>query len=104
MARLVLSEQIEQRWEKSMLTASRMKSHLPSRVGWMWSHSVSGIPRSTRKPVAFWRTIRNQHPRQRISFLVGPPTYLSPTCADEVIAHNKVAEDWVQRLRLLAVA
>jgi hypothetical protein len=25
--------------------------------------------------------------------------YLSPTCADEVIARDKVPEDWMQRLR-----
>ena len=57
-----------------------------------------------KEAVVFWRTIRRQHPRQRIRFLVGPPTYLSPTCADEVIARNKIPEDWVQRLRLLPVA
>jgi CheY-like chemotaxis protein len=58
----------------------------------------------SREAVAFWRTIRRQHPRQRISFLVGPPTYLSPTCPDEVIAPSKVPEQWQQRLRLLSVA
>jgi CheY-like chemotaxis protein len=62
------------------------------------------VRQRSRDAVAFWRTIRRQHPRQRISFLVGPPTYLSPTCADEAIAPSKVPEDWEQRLRLLAVA
>jgi len=52
----------------------------------------------------FWRTIRRQHPRQRIRFLVGPPMYLSPTYADEVIARDEVSEDWVQRPGLLHVA
>jgi CheY-like chemotaxis protein len=62
------------------------------------------VRQRSKEAVAFWRTIRRQHPGQRISFLVGPPTYLSPICADEVIARNQVPEDWVQRLRLLAVA
>src|SRR5207245_11547415 len=54
--------------------------------------------------VEFWRTIRRQHPRHRISFLVGPQTYLSPTCADEVIARDEVPEDWVQRPGILHAA
>jgi len=62
------------------------------------------VRQRSKEAVAFWRTIHRQHPRQRISFLVGPPTYLSPICADEVIARDKAPEDWVQRLRLLAVA
>jgi len=62
------------------------------------------VRQRSKEAVAFWRTIRRQHPRQRISFLVGPPTYLSPTCVDEAIARDKAPEDWVQRLRLLAVA
>jgi DNA-binding NtrC family response regulator len=61
------------------------------------------VRQRSKEAVAFWRTIRRQHPRQRISFLVGPPTYLS-TCSDEVIAHEKVPEDWVRSLRLLPVA
>ena len=60
------------------------------------------VHQRSKEAVAFWRTIRRQHPRQRISFLVGPPAYLSPTCPDEVIARDKVPEDWVQRLRLLS--
>jgi response regulator RpfG family c-di-GMP phosphodiesterase len=62
------------------------------------------VRQRSKEAVAFWRTIRRQHPRQRISFLVGPPTYLSPICADEIIATSKVPEDWEQRLRLLPVA
>ena len=54
----------------------------------------------SKEAVAFWRTIRREHPRQRISFLVGPPTYLSSTCADEVIARHKDPEDWMQRLKM----
>jgi len=54
----------------------------------------------SKEAVAFWRTIRREHPRQRISFLVGPPTYLSPTCADQVIARDKVPQNWMQRLRM----
>ncbi len=62
------------------------------------------VGQRAKEAVEFWRTIRRQHPGQRISFLVGPPTYLSATCADEVIARDKVPEDGVQRLRLLPVA
>ena len=63
------------------------------------------VRQRSKEAVEFWRTIRRQHPGQRISFLVGPPTDLSPTCADEVVARDKVPEDWgMQRLRLLPVA
>ena len=58
----------------------------------------------SKEAVEFWRTIRRQRPSQRISFLVGPPTYLSPTCADKVIARDQVPEDWVQRPGILHVA
>jgi len=58
----------------------------------------------SKEAVAFWRMIRCQHPRQRISFLVGPPTYLSATCVDEVMAGHKVPEYGVERLRLSSVA
>ena len=58
----------------------------------------------SNEAVACWRTIRRQHPRQRIRFLVGPPTYLSPNCADEVIARDEVPENREQRLRLMPVA
>lgn len=60
-----------------------------------------------QNPTKQWssgRTIRRQHPGQRIRFLVGPPTYLSPNCADEVIARDEVPEDWGQRLGILNVA
>ena len=33
-----------------------------------------------------------------------PPTYLAPTCADEVIARDEVPEDWVQKSGILHVA
>jgi len=59
----------------------------------------------SKEEVEFVRTIRRQHPGQRIAFLVGPPTYLSPTCADEVVARDKVSEVWIhQRLGLLSAA
>jgi DNA-binding NtrC family response regulator len=58
----------------------------------------------SKEAVKFWRTIRRQHPGQRMRFLVGPPTYLSPTCADELIARDKVPEDGVQRPGILHVA
>jgi len=62
------------------------------------------VRQRSNEAVVFWRTIRRQHPRQRISFLVGPPTYLSPTCADEVIARDEVPEDGVRGPGLLHVA
>ena len=62
------------------------------------------VRQRSKEAVEFWRTIRRQHPRQRISFLVGPPTYLSPTCADEVIARDEVPEDRVQRPGILHAA
>jgi CheY-like chemotaxis protein len=62
------------------------------------------VRQRSKEAVAFWRTIRSQHPGQRISFLVGPPTYLAPTWADEVIARDKSPEDWVQRPGLLPAA
>jgi CheY-like chemotaxis protein len=63
------------------------------------------VRQRSKEAVGFWRMIRREHPGQRIRFLVGPPTYLSPTCADEVLARDKVPEDSVhQRLRLLPVA
>ncbi len=62
------------------------------------------VRQRSKEAVEFWRTIRRQHPGQRISFLVGPPTYLSAICADEVIARDEVPEDWVQRPGVLHVA
>jgi CheY-like chemotaxis protein len=62
------------------------------------------VRQRSKEVVEFSRTIRRQHPRQRISFLVGPPTYLSPTCADEVIARDRVPEDRVQRPGILHLA
>jgi hypothetical protein len=62
------------------------------------------VRQRSKEAVAFWRRIRGQHPGQRISFLVGPRTYLSPTCADGVITRDKGAEEWWQRPRLLPVA
>ena len=62
------------------------------------------VRQRSEEAVEFWRTIRSQHPSQRIRLLVGPPTYLSPTCADEVIARDKVPEDRVQRPGILHAA
>jgi CheY-like chemotaxis protein len=63
------------------------------------------VRQRSKEALEFWRTIRRQYPGQRIAFLVGPPTYLSPTCADEVVARDKVSEDWIhQRLGLLSAA
>ena len=62
------------------------------------------VRQRSKEAVEFWRTVRRQHPRQRIRFLIGPPTYLSPTCADEIIARDKAPEDGVQRSGILHVA
>jgi len=62
------------------------------------------VRQRSKEAVEFWRTIRRQHPGQRIRILVGPPAYLSPTCADEVIARDEVPEDGVQWPGILNVA
>jgi len=62
------------------------------------------VRQRSKEAVEFWRTIRRQHPGQRMRFLVGPPTYLSPTCADYIIARDKAPEDWVQMPGILHVA
>ena len=62
------------------------------------------VRQRSKEAVAFWRTIRRQHSGQRMRFLVGPPTYLSPTCADQVIARDEVPEDRVQKPGILHVA
>jgi DNA-binding NtrC family response regulator len=61
------------------------------------------VRQRSEEAVAFWRTIRREHPRQRMRFLIGPPTYLSSACADEVTARDQVS-DHVQSLRLLPAA
>jgi CheY-like chemotaxis protein len=43
------------------------------------------VRQRSKEAVEFWRTIRRQDPGQRIRFLVGPPSYLSPTHADAVV-------------------
>jgi response regulator RpfG family c-di-GMP phosphodiesterase len=43
------------------------------------------VRQRSKEAVEFWRTIRRQDPGQRIRFLVGPPSYLSPTRADAVV-------------------
>jgi response regulator RpfG family c-di-GMP phosphodiesterase len=63
-----------------------------------------GVRQRSKEAVEFWKTIRRQHPGQRIRFLVGPPAYLSPTCADEVVAREEVPEDGVSRSALQPVA
>jgi hypothetical protein len=62
------------------------------------------VRQRSKEAVEFWRTIRRQHPRQRMRFLVGPPTYLSPTCAEEIIACDEVPGGGVQRPGILHVA
>jgi DNA-binding NtrC family response regulator len=61
------------------------------------------VRQRSKEAVAFWRTIRREHPRQRMCFLIGPPTYLSSTFADEATAREKVP-DWGQGPRLLPAA
>ena len=61
------------------------------------------VRQRSKEAVAFWRTIRREHPRQRMCFLIGPPMYLSLTCTDEVTARDQVPE-CVQGLRALPAA
>jgi len=62
------------------------------------------VRQRSKEAVAFWRTIRRQHPGQRMRFLVGPPAYMSATCPDKVSARDEVLEDWVHRPGILHVA
>jgi CheY-like chemotaxis protein len=62
------------------------------------------VRQRSKEAVEFWRTIRRQHPRQRIRFLVGPPAYFSSTCPDEVIARDDIPEAWMQRSGIPDVA
>ena len=62
------------------------------------------VRQRSKEAVEFWRTIRRQHPRQRIRFLVGPPAYFSSTCADEAIARDDIPEAWMQRSGIPDVA
>ncbi|MGH9781938.1 MAG: hypothetical protein ACRD33_08980 [Candidatus Acidiferrales bacterium] len=62
------------------------------------------VRQRSKEAVEFWRAIRRRHPGQRMYFLIGPPAYLSPTCADEVIARDKLPEASVQGLGLLPAA
>jgi response regulator RpfG family c-di-GMP phosphodiesterase len=87
--------------------AHTAKSVTEAKVVWVpdfFDLVLLDVRQKSKEAVEFWRTIRSQHPRQRISFLVGPPTYLSPTCADEVIARDGVSEDGALGPRLLHVA
>jgi CheY-like chemotaxis protein len=58
----------------------------------------------SKEAVEFSRTVLRQDPRQRIRFMVGPPTYLSPTFADEVIARDDVPQDGVEKPGIRHVA
>jgi len=61
------------------------------------------VRQKPKETMAFWRTIRREDPKQRIFFLVGPPNYLSATCADEGFGSKAYAEK-VNAVRVLASA
>lgn len=80
------------------------KSVIEAKVLWVpdfFDLVLLDVRQRSEEAVAFWRTIRREHPRQRMRFLIGPPTYLSSACADEVTARDQVPE---QSLRLLPAA
>jgi len=47
----------------------------------------------------FYLEIKHANPRERIIFLVGPPTYLSLTWPTEVVPVEKEPQQWVETVR-----
>jgi hypothetical protein len=53
----------------------------------------------------FYEEIKQASPRERVVFLVGPPTYLSLTWPGEVIAEDASSGQWGETVkRFLAAA
>jgi hypothetical protein len=52
----------------------------------------------------FYEQIKDASPRQRIVFLVGPPTYLSHTWPGEVVTENASRGQWGETVRRFLTA
>jgi CheY-like chemotaxis protein len=50
--------------------------------------------------IAFRREIRQQDPKQRVAFLVGPPRYLSFTFGQNLIPMPARSSSWADRLKV----
>ena len=49
--------------------------------------------------IAFRREIRQQNPKQRVAFLVGPPCYLSFTFGRNLIPMLPRSSNWAEKLK-----
>jgi hypothetical protein len=52
----------------------------------------------------FYEEIKQASPRERVVFLVGPPTYLSLTWPGEVIAEDASSGQWGETVRRFLAA
>jgi ActR/RegA family two-component response regulator len=52
----------------------------------------------------FYEQLKEASPRQRIIFLVGPPTYLSPAWPGEVMVAEKKPQQWDDTVKRFLVA
>ena len=60
---------------------------------------------SPGETLEFYEQIKQASPRERVAFLVGPPTYLSLTWPSEVIAEDASSGQWEETVkRFLAAA
>src|SRR6266852_9478465 len=82
-----------------------------SRARFLWQPNVYhlvmlDVRRCSRaEALEFYEQLRAADPRQRISFLVGPPVYLSRTWPDEVTVDDVSRGQWAETVnRFLAAA
>ena len=52
----------------------------------------------------FYLEIKHANPRERVVFLVGPPTFLSVTWPTEVMAREKEPQQWAETVRRFLTA
>ncbi len=49
--------------------------------------------------IAFRREIRQENPKQRVAFLIGPPRYLSFTFGENLIPMPPRSSNWAEKLK-----
>lgn len=59
---------------------------------------------SPGETLEFYEQIKQASPRERVAFLVGPPTYLSLTWPGEVIAEDASSGQWGETVKRLLTA
>ena len=59
---------------------------------------------SSGETLEFYEQIKQASPRERVAFLVGPPTYLSLTWPGEVIAEDASSGQWGETVKRLLTA